>query len=113
VKIILVRHGHVEGIEPERSRGRADLRLTDLGQRQAQVTAERIKSSWTPTAVYSSPLNRCVTTAESIAARLGLVYQQNEGLLDIDYGEWQGLTPDEARVQWSEEVVPGIGRRTW
>ena len=26
------------------------------------------------------------------------------GLIDIDYGEWQGLTPDEARARWPEIV---------
>ena len=37
-KLIFVRHGHVEGIEPERFRGRLDLPLTDLGQAQARST---------------------------------------------------------------------------
>jgi phosphoserine phosphatase len=31
-KIILTRHGHVEGINPERFRGRTDLSLTELGE---------------------------------------------------------------------------------
>ncbi len=38
-KLILVRHGHVEGISPERLRGRAELPLTELGRREAQITA--------------------------------------------------------------------------
>ena len=54
-KIILVRHGHVEGISPERFRGRADLALTAEGRRQAEATARRIEASWTP-AAYASPL---------------------------------------------------------
>jgi probable phosphoglycerate mutase len=41
-KILLVRHGHVEGITPERFRGRADLPLTSLGQAEAQAVAKRI-----------------------------------------------------------------------
>ena len=43
-KIILVRHGHVEGISPERFRGRVDLTLTAEGRRQAEVTAHRIRA---------------------------------------------------------------------
>jgi len=50
-KIILVRHGHVEGITPERFRGRADLELTQQGRRQAEDTAARIKASWAPAAL--------------------------------------------------------------
>jgi broad specificity phosphatase PhoE len=44
-KIILVRHGHVEGISPERFRGRAELELTTEGRRQAKATARRIRAS--------------------------------------------------------------------
>jgi hypothetical protein len=37
-RILMVRHGHVEGIEPPRFRGRRELPLTELGQRQAAVS---------------------------------------------------------------------------
>ncbi len=101
-KIILVRHGHVEGISPERFRGRADLALTPQGRRQAEATARRIEASWTPTALYASPLSRCLRTAEAIGKPFGLTPSPVPGLMDIDYGEWQGLTPDEVRRKWPE-----------
>jgi phosphoserine phosphatase len=103
-KIILVRHGHVEGISPERFRGRADLGLTPEGRRQAEATARRIRESWTPAALYSSPLSRCQTTAEAIGRPFGLTPVPVSGLMDIDYGEWQGLTPDEAGRKWPEAL---------
>jgi phosphoserine phosphatase len=103
-KIILVRHGHVEGISPERFRGRADLRLTAEGRRQAEATARRIHATWTPVAVYTSPLGRCRVTGEAIGEPFGLAPAARDGLIDIDYGEWQGLTPDEARSRWPEAV---------
>jgi len=34
-KVLLIRHGYVEGIKSERFRGRADLELTGRGQREA------------------------------------------------------------------------------
>ena len=103
-KIILVRHGHVEGISPERFRGRADLELTLEGRRQAEATARRIEASWTPDALYASPLSRARTTAEAIGRPLGLTPTPVPGLVDIDYGEWQGLTPDEVRLKWPEAL---------
>jgi broad specificity phosphatase PhoE len=102
--ILLVRHGHVEGISPERFRGRADLPLTADGERQARATARRIAAGWRPAAIYSSPMGRCIATAAAIGEALGLSPQAVAGLNDIDYGKWQGLTPDEARRQWAEEV---------
>jgi len=38
-KVILTRHGHVEGISPERFRGRTDVPLTELGTAQAEALA--------------------------------------------------------------------------
>jgi probable phosphoglycerate mutase len=99
-KIILVRHGHVEGISPARFRGRADLELTPKGRRQAEATARRIQANWAPTALYCSPLARCRTTAKEIGKPFSLMPVSLPGLVDIDYGEWQGLTPDEVGHRW-------------
>jgi phosphoserine phosphatase len=66
-RIILVRHGHVEGILPERFRGRRDVDLSELGVRQAQATAQRIAGQWTSAIVYTSPLKRCVQTAAAFS----------------------------------------------
>ena len=112
-KIILVRHGHVEGISPERFRGRADLALTPEGLRQAEATARRIEASWTPAAVYASPLSRCRATAEAIGRPFGLTPTPVPGLMDIDYGEWQGLTPDEVGRKWPEMLDTWFRTPQW
>jgi phosphoserine phosphatase len=103
-KILLVRHGHVAGISPERFRGRADLALTQEGRRQAEMTARRIGATWQPTAIYASPLSRCQDTGAAIGRPFGLTPISLEGLVDIDYGEWQGMTPDEAKAHWFSAV---------
>lgn len=48
--------------------------------------------------------SRAVKTAEAIARHFYLPVQTHSGLIDIDYGQWQGLTPDEARQRWPEMV---------
>jgi len=55
-------------------------------------------------AVYSSPLSRAVKTAEAIARHFDLPVQVHPGLADIDYGQWQGFTPAEARERWPEII---------
>src|SRR5438132_12828389 len=92
-KIILVRHGHVEGISPERFRGRVDLTLTAEGRRQAAVTADRIRVTWRPAAGFASPLSRCRPTAEASAAPLGPSARPPAGLIGLHDGQWPGLTP--------------------
>ncbi|MCX7707043.1 MAG: histidine phosphatase family protein [Anaerolineae bacterium] len=103
-RFILVRHGQTEWNRVERFRGRADVPLNDVGLAQAAATGRRIAAEWQPTAVYTSPLSRSVVTAEAIAAPLGLPVTPLDGLADIHYGEWQGLTPEEARARWPELV---------
>jgi broad specificity phosphatase PhoE len=64
----------------------------------------RIAAEWKPVAIYSSPLSRAVKTAEAIAKQFDLPVKVHSGLVDIDYGEWQGLTPEEARQRWPEII---------
>ncbi len=103
-RFVLVRHGQTEWNRVERFRGRADIPLNDVGLAQAIATGRRVAAEWAPTAVYSSPLSRSVATAEAIAAPLGLTVVTLDGLADIHYGDWQGLTPEEAAARWPDLV---------
>jgi probable phosphoglycerate mutase len=103
-RFVLVRHGPTAWNRVERFRGRADVPLNDTGLAQAAATGERVAAEWLPAAIYTSPLSRAVKTADAIATHLNLPVQVHPGLADIDYGQWQGLTPDEARERWPEEV---------
>jgi probable phosphoglycerate mutase len=101
-KILLTRHGHVDGIKPKRFRGRADLALTALGERQARALAARISANWKPAAVYTSAMGRCVATGAAIGAACGLGSSILGGLTDIDYGQWQMCLQDEIAVEQPE-----------
>jgi phosphoserine phosphatase len=94
-KILLVRHGHVEGIEPERFRGRADIQLTAKGRAQAEHVARRIARAWRPQAIYTSPLKRCVATGAAIAQACSIEAGTLDSLNDLDYGTWQFRTFEE------------------
>jgi hypothetical protein len=96
-KIILTRHGHVEGIKPARFRGRTELPLTELGQAQAKAVAARIAKTWNPVKVYTSPMGRCVATGQEIARACRVGSEPIEALNDLDYGRWQWRTFDEVR----------------
>jgi len=103
-RFVLVRHGQTEWNRIERFRGRADVPLNATGLAQAAAVGQRIAAAWRPAAIYSSPLSRAVQTAEAIACHFDQGVQILPGLLDIDYGQWQGLTSDEARRRWPELV---------
>lgn len=77
--------------------------LSRVGLAQSRATAWRIGTAWSPRAVFTSPLGRSRETGEVIAARLGVPVDSRPGLIDLDYGRWQGLTVDEVRRSWPEE----------
>ena len=79
IRIILVRHGHVDWLAPERFRGRAELPLSDLGRRQARAVAGYIAATWKSEAVYTSPLGRCRETGAAIAAPFRIEYSRAAG----------------------------------
>jgi len=97
-KILLTRHGHVEGIHPPRFRGREALELTARGQSEAAAVAARIAGAWRPVKIYTSPMGRCVATGAAIAQATGAPAEICADLNDIDYGAWQFKTFDAAKA---------------
>lgn len=97
-RLLLVRHGHVPGIEPARFRGGMNLQLTQRGLRESQLTASRIAGHWQPAMVYTSPRRRCIDTARAIADACAVPYRELDDLRDLDYGHWQDKTHDEVRA---------------
>jgi len=68
--------------------------LDRVGMKQAEAAAKRIKE-WPISTIYSSPLRRATATSEIIGAHLGLGVQLVPDIIDVDYGEWQGLSTQE------------------
>jgi broad specificity phosphatase PhoE len=95
-RIYLVRHGQTEWNRQERFRGRIDIPLNETGQRQAELVAVYLREK-SVAAVYTSPLQRALQTAWPIAQAHNLSPTVLSGIVDIDYGEWQGLSPAEVR----------------
>jgi broad specificity phosphatase PhoE len=79
-----------------------DIELTDLGRTQARTTG-RALSAVKLSAVYSSPLKRALHTAQAVAEPQSLTVEPLPGLLDINYGAFQGLSMEEA-----EEKYPNL-----
>lgn len=102
-KVILTRHGHVDWIAPERFRGRAELPLSESGIRQTEALGRRVAEGWKPDAIYASLLSRCVDTGKAIGRATGVQVDILDDLLDIHYGQWQGLTHEEVRSCWPGE----------
>ncbi|MET7835282.1 bifunctional RNase H/acid phosphatase [Micromonospora sediminicola] len=105
-RLILVRHGETERTVQKRYSGRGDVPLTERGRAQARATAARVAElAPSVAAVVSSPLSRCVATAEAVAARVGEPpVRTDDDLIECDFGIWEGRTFAEVRQGWPGEL---------
>ena len=108
-EIILVRHGETEWNVSEIFRGRIDIELNETGIRQAELLAEYL-SKVKIEAIYSSPLKRALKTAEIIAGYHKLDVDIATGLIDFDFGHWQGLSHPEVKAKYKELHAAWINR---
>ncbi len=105
--VLLIRHGENEWVAQKKLAGRTPgVHLNARGRQQAQGLVARLRHVRLD-AVYSSPLERCMETARPVADAHNLPVTPCTGLLEVDYGAWQGgslpelsATPEWQRVQY-------------
>jgi broad specificity phosphatase PhoE len=98
-RLYLVRHGETDLNRDRRFRGMSDVHLNERGRLEAQGAAGILSGSGVST-IHTSPVPRAVETAEIIADEIHAGVVINDGLIDIDYGEWQGLTVEEVQEKF-------------
>lgn len=93
-RVYLIRHALPDFPDGQRRcLGRTDIPLGDAGMAQAEAMAAVLP---TVAAVFSSPLTRAVQTARKINQNIILL----DGLRELDYGQWDGLTFDQIRQRF-------------
>ena len=89
---LLIRHGENEYVAKGRLAGRLPgVHLNENGKKQAEAVAKAFVKAPIK-AIYSSPMERCMQTAEPLAAALGLEINASQGLIEVDFGSWQDKT---------------------
>ncbi len=94
--IFLIRHGAPQ-IPAHTCLGRMDVPLSEEGHLQAQAL-KRFFADMGDLRVFSSPLRRCVETAEYLGRDVQIVPEMQE----IDMGIWDGLPFARIKEEFSE-----------
>lgn len=97
-KFLLIRHALTDTFGRRLTGRTPNIRLNDQGRTQAQALAERL-AGLPIAAVYSSPLERTLETAESIARLLGMDAIPCEDFLEIEFGDWTDASFEELADQ--------------
>src|SRR3989338_9506142 len=103
LELLVIRHGQTDWNVNQKVMGRGPVPLNATGREQARILAEYIKDHPLD-AIYTSPVRRTVETAEMIReGREKLALTHEEGLAEIDYGDWVDLHFDELFEKYREE----------
>ncbi len=88
--LLLIRHGENDYVKTGKMAGRIPgVHLNERGQKQAQALSDALNG--TPIkALYSSPLERAMETAQPISESHKLKIIQEPDLMDTNIGKWQG-----------------------
>jgi probable phosphoglycerate mutase len=90
--LFLIRHGENDWVDTGKLAGRTPgVYLNEKGRTQSAALAERLQSQ-PISAIYSSPLERCVETAQPLANALNLPVREEPGVIEVDYGDWRGAS---------------------
>ncbi len=111
--LYLVRHGRTQGNLERLLHGATDLPLDRLGLRQSQRVAERLAENHPADTLVTSPLQRARTTAEIIGARLGLVPKVVPGLVEMNFGDLEGVSFDELVAKHPELAQRALDLNDW
>jgi len=96
-RLLLLRHGQTKLSAQHRYSGRGDPPLTEVGRQQAAAAAKRLSRMDDIRGVVCSPLQRARRTADVMADALGVELIVHSGLVEMDFGAWEGLTFAQAR----------------
>ena len=104
VRLVLWRHGQTAFNAERRFQGQRDVPLNAIGRAQARRAARHL-ATLEPTELWSSDLSRAASTAGYLARLTGLEIRQDKDLRERHGGAWEGLTIEEIRERYPDDLA--------
>ncbi len=115
MNIYLLRHGETDWNQVGRLQGHTDIALNDRGRMQMNHAGEILGTlDLGMDLILSSPLSRARESAEIVAKRIGYSREDilvEEMLIECGFGEGEGLTVEERREKYPDNIFPGMESR--
>lgn len=104
MKLLLIRHGQTDWNTKGKIQGSCDIELNDVGILQAEELSKKIvENKYRFERIYTSSQRRAIQTAEIISSVTNVEYVTDEGLKEINFGDWEGLTWSEVKEKYPLE----------
>lgn len=100
-RLYLIRHGETLWNKEKRAQGAQDIKLSENGKIQGKLLADSLKDK-NIDLIYASDLSRAYETAELIGKSVEKPVTILEGIREINFGKWEGLTRDEMNNKYKE-----------
>lgn len=97
MQILLIRHGQSQADILNVHEGRADFPLTDLGKKQVELMAQKVKVEFPPNIIWSSTLKRAKETSEILSGITGVPIVFEDDLMEQNNGVLAGVSFEEAK----------------
>lgn len=102
MNLILARHAETHANKNRIFSGWTDYPLTERGQKQAKRLGYELKKNYNIDEMYSSPLERAMTTSKVVAKSIEREIITTECLKEVNFGLFEGKTESEIETVYSE-----------
>jgi probable phosphoglycerate mutase len=112
LSLYFLRHGETIYSQTGGYCGELDPDLTDEGKQMAAAFAATYRSlPWS--AIYVSPMKRTIATAKPLCEAVGLEMQLRDGLKELSYGKWEGLSNDYVKEHFLDDYIRWMTEPAW
>jgi broad specificity phosphatase PhoE len=112
LNLYLLRHGETEYSQTGGFCGELDPELTPEGTAMAEAFAQKYQAlPWQ--AIFASPMKRTIATAMPLCQAVGVNVQLRNGLKEINYGQWEGLTAEHVRENFTDDYMHWLTEPAW
>ena len=112
LNLYLLRHGETDYSRTGGYCGELDPQLTENGEKMAQAFGNAHKAlAWD--AVFVSPMKRTIATATPLCKSVNMEMQFRDGLKELRYGKWEGLTNEFVKENYSDDYLRWLTEPAW
>jgi probable phosphoglycerate mutase len=112
LNLYFLRHGETTYSQRGGYCGLLDPELTEAGLEMAEAFMKAYQNvPWT--AIYVSPLQRTIATAQPLCEALGMTMELRDGLKEINYGAWEDRDPEWVKQHYLEDYINWMTEPAW
>jgi broad specificity phosphatase PhoE len=113
LKIYFLRHGETTYSQRGAYCGTTDPDLTAEGRQMGQAFADAYAKAQEWEAVYVSPMQRTIQTAQPFCITSGIEMQIKAGLREIAYGTWEDREQDDVKQHYEQDYIRWLTEPAW